>query len=465
MLDATGLMPHQIVGAQWLIDNPTGMLAWQMRCGKTATALRAWECTPQHGPLLVLCPATGRENWAREAKRFSLDPDLPPNVQVLTNSTTPISSAADIVITNYDKLLNPNVAKRLRGRGRWGAIIADEAKALRNVGAQRTQLVYGGGKQKNQRPLVELTDRFWPLEGTPMLNHPAELYPHARALWPQAIEYRGRPMELWEFELQYCQIVQGDYGPKIVGGKNLGELKERLSPHMNRLKLRDVIQDLPPVRVDSWPLDMETTSGVGRYPDAPELMEQLTRQYGAPSDIERFDNDTLAAYLAAIEGQQVHLAALRREVGTLKAIACSFLVRDELEANDEKVVVFAYGREAIATLTKGLAQFQPAVIHGGVEAGKRMAEVDRFTNDPACRVFIGQLEAAGQIIDLSVASNVIFCEAAWSPPINEQALFRVLGVKQKKPVFVRFTYLRGVIDEALNRANARKNAMISQVIN
>lgn len=450
-------MPHQEAGKEWLKGNPTGMLAWQMRVGKTPTTLRAWEDTAEQGPALVLCPATGREMWRREALKWATD--VQPKVQVLKDGNTPIHPAADMVITNYEKLLNPNVVKRLRGSRRWGVIIADEAHRLKSPDAKCTQIFYGGGHHK-QNPLFKYSDRVWPLTGTPIPNHPGEIWTHAYNLWPQAIKYRGdKPMELWEFELGYCLIRQGEHGPVVYGGKNLPELKERLAPHVNRLLLKDVM-DMPPVRIDTWPLDMETTSGEGRYPDAPELLEKLNR-FGSFADIERFDNGTIDAYLACITAEAEHLATLRRETGTLKAIATTFLLREELDNGGAKTIVFAHHRDAIETLHKGLKSYQPAVLHGSTK--DRFAEIDRFQNDPNCRVFIGQLKAAGEIIDLSAAENVLFAEASWTPGDNEQAMFRALGKNQTKPVLVRFTYLNGSVDEAVNRALARKIATISQL--
>lgn len=455
------LDPHQVKGVEWLKANPKGMLAWQMRVGKTATAIRAWEETAEQGPALVIPPATGREMWRREFQRWAIEQHIPPKVQVLKDGNTPIDPNIDVLVVNYEKLLNPNVSKRLRGfPRRWGVIIPDEAHRLKSPDAQCTQLFYGGGHHK-RNPLTHYSDRVWPLTGTPTPNHPGEIWTHAYNLWPEALKYRAdKPMELWEFELGFCVLKQDQRGNyNVVGGKNLAELKQRLAPHVNRLLLKDVV-DMPPVRVDTWPLDMDTTSGEGRYPDAPELLEKLNR-FGSFDDIERFDNTTLDAYLACITAESAHLATLRRETGTLKAIATTFLLREELENGGAKTIVFAHHRDAIETLQKGLKDFQPAVLHGATK--DRYAEIDRFTEDENCRVFIGQLQAAGSIIDLSAAENVLFVEASWTPGDNEQAMFRALGKNQTKPVLVRFTYLKGSVDEAVNRACARKAATIAQL--
>lgn len=468
-LHLDGLMPHQPAGVEWLLQprpaaTPpgSGMLAWDMRCCKTSTVTRAWENDPGIGPSLVLCPATARENWRREFLRFCIDPAYPPNVQVIKSRDDRVDPAADIVVANYDKLDSPEIAYALRnncGRRWWNTLVLDEAHYLKGPNSARTRYVLGGGK-KQQIPLKNYAGRVWELSGTFMPNHPAELWTHCRYLYPDAIMYRGRPMELWEFELHYCQLVQGQHGMRVVGGKNLAELKQRLAPYLNRLKYADVFGADKLPRMDTWPLDMETASG-RRWPDLLELVATLSQRYGSVSDIESFDQKTLDAYLSCINCEHDALASLRHETGTLKAVAVSLLVREELQNGGPKTIVFAWHRDAIETLTKGLKAFNPAVVHGGVPAGtRRDAEVDRFNNDPACKVFIGQIVTAGQIIDLSAAQSIIFAEQSWSPGENAQASLRASGPRQRASVSVRHTYLPGSIDENVVRANARKTAMI-----
>jgi SWI/SNF-related matrix-associated actin-dependent regulator 1 of chromatin subfamily A len=241
----------------------------------------------------------------------------------------------------------------------------------------------------------------------------------------------------------------------------LPELRQRLAPHINRLKRKDVLT-LPPLRIDSWPLDMERTSGRAAWPDNRNFTAKLAH-YG---NVDNFDGATLDAFLACINSNAQHLATLRRETGTLKAIAGSFLLSDELSATtDQKFVVFAHHKDAIDDCWQG--GFSSSTLQrfrGRHPDTKRQGEIDRFNNDPSCRVFIGQLQAAGASINLQAADNVVFIEASWSPGENDQALSRVYRAGQKRPVLVRFTYLRGSIDEAVNRALARKAAMIAQVL-
>jgi hypothetical protein len=460
--DFAGLHWHQGRIVPWLLDTPKALLAWEMGVGKTAPLLRAWELSRERGPALVLCLNTARANWAREIRHFALDPAFPPRIATVRNKAEPFDRGADIVICNYEKLLIPHWHHVLC-TGKWGAVILDEAHRLKNPDGKTTRAVYGPVKHKQKKRLLDSAKRVWLATGTPMPNHPGELYSHCAALWPQHMIYNRHVMERWEFEAAFCEMRQTPYGMAVCGGRNLGELRERLAPVVNVLKRKDVL-NLPPCQIDVWPLDGDAGgAGPVTVPDLPGLMGTLQEKYGSLDDINQFDAKTLDAYLACIHAALLPLPTLRRETAQLKAVFTALTIRDELDCDVGKTVVFAIHREAISTLERALRAYQPAVIHGDVPEARRAAEIDRFQTDPHCRVFIGQLNCAGSSINLQAASNVIFIEASWTPGENEQALSRVYRMGQMRPVVVRFVYLPGSIDEAVSRAIRRKMVTISQV--
>jgi hypothetical protein len=461
--DFAGLRFHQARIVPWLLDTPHALLAWQAGVGKTAPLLRAWELSRERGPALVLCLNTARANWAREIGHFALDPAWPPKVMVARNKNEPFDrDGADIIVINYEKLIIPQWHSMVCTR-KWGALLVDEAHRLKNPDGKTTRAVYGPVRTKQGRRLIDSAKRVWLATGTPMPNHPGELYSHCAALWPEHMIYRGHVMERWEFEAAFCEMRETEYGMAVTGGRNLDELRARLAPVVNMVKRQDVL-NLPPCQVDVWPLDGDVgAAGPVSIPDLPGLMGTLEEKYGSVADIDHFDAKTLDLYLTCIQSAMSPLPTLRRETAQLKAVFTALTISDELENDSTKTVVFAIHREAISTLQWALRAYRPAVIHGDIPEAKRVAEIDRFQTDPRCRVFIGQLNCAGASINLQAANEVIFIEASWTPGDNEQALSRVYRMGQTRPVRVRFVYLPGSIDEAVSRAIRRKMATISQM--
>ena len=93
----------------------------------------------------------------------------------------------------------------------------------------------------------------------------------------------------------------------------------------------------------------------------------------------------------------------------------------------------------------------------------KQAGIDSFQNHPETQVFIGQFQAAGEGVNLTAASSVLFVESSWTPKDMAQAAGRCHRIGQKNSVLVRFATLVGSIDENIQRALRRKTATIKQV--
>jgi SWI/SNF-related matrix-associated actin-dependent regulator 1 of chromatin subfamily A len=156
---------------------------------------------------------------------------------------------------------------------------------------------------------------------------------------------------------------------------------------------------------------------------------------------------------------------LRRWNALRKLVPLGDLLADELARKEyRKVVVFAAHRQLVEGLAERLAEFRPAVIHGGVPSGKRGEIVERFQADSTCRVFLGNLHAAGTGLTLcgrSGCHHVVLAEQDWTPAVNEQALARVVRIGQDRGVFVRVVELEDSLDQRISAVLVRKLREIS----
>ena len=76
------------------------------------------------------------------------------------------------------------------------------------------------------------------------------------------------------------------------------------------------------------------------------------------------------------------------------------------------------------------------MFHGGVPSSKRKDLVDRFRDDPNCRLFLST-DAGGVGLNLQFASVVMNMDLPWNPAVLEQRIGRVHRLGQKQPVRVR----------------------------
>lgn len=418
------LYPYQTEGAEWLASRPAGLLADDCGLGKSPQAITAAKHLKAE-TVVVLCPASVVENWKREFAKF-----------------WPGFTGA--VVRSYDMAVRRGIDIPA-----FDVLIADEAHFLKSKDAKRTRCVFGE-RCDGVGGLVERAKNVFCLTGTPMPNNPGEIWPMLRALAPEAIEINGRPAAYWTFVNRFCRTEENYLGHIVIkGGKNIGDLKTRISPFMLRRKKDDVLPDLPPLTVSTLAIQHDASdSTLGST-------EELRTVRAA---LERGGLDALAQIAP-------HVAQLRRATGLAKVGATARWIVDQLDGGMGKLVVFAHHRDVIVGLAGALraADVKTVWIDGSVPQGERHEVVDRFQKDEKTQVFIGQITAAGTGITLTAASDLLFVESSWVPAENEQAAMRIHRLTQKNACMVRFATLAGSIDERIQEACARKMKDITEM--
>jgi SNF2 family DNA or RNA helicase len=93
--------------------------------------------------------------------------------------------------------------------------------------------------------------------------------------------------------------------------------------------------------------------------------------------------------------------------------------------------------------------------------------VDKFLNERSCRVFVGNIAAAGTALTLvgptCKCSDVVFCESAWTPADNAQAACRVHRIGQHDGVVARMLSAAGTIDDIISDLLVRKARDFTQL--
>src|SRR6187431_2938468 len=91
------LFPHQIEGVAFLLGRRRAILADDMGLGKTRQAIVSLQHASPGGPRLVVCPASVKQNWAREIGLVSSNSSV-----LVIEGSAPIAPTAEWVIVNYD---------------------------------------------------------------------------------------------------------------------------------------------------------------------------------------------------------------------------------------------------------------------------------------------------------------------------------------------------------------------------
>lgn len=459
VVDDDAFRPHQIAGSEWLASAGTRLgLFDDTGTGKTATAIRgAWLLAPAQ--VLVLVPSIVLVNWQREVEKWW--PERRGCVQLVDTTKTRLRDGApSIVVCTHGLSIVPAIAQQLRER-RWGLLVVDEAHQFRGPEAKRTNSLYRLGfaaRWGNPSPLVEQCDRVWLLTATPMPNNCSELWTHVRGLWPEALsDATGKPLTYAGFLQRFCRVRETIYGPKVIGNKNVEQLRALLVGKFLRRKKADVLAELPSIRFETVTLMPK------ELPWELEAIENRLRPKIVAALAER-DTGTPGAAWQALRAEEDH-ARFRQLCGLAKVKPVAELVGDELETKAiDKVLMFAWHVEVVEALAAELAGFGAVCITGGTSAAQRAELVDRFQNDPTCRVLVGNITAAGVGATLTAACEVVFVEMSYVPGDNRQAADRAHRMGQNEKVRVRCVALAHTADEELTANLRNKTRMIREVL-
>jgi superfamily II DNA/RNA helicase len=101
--------------------------------------------------------------------------------------------------------------------------------------------------------------------------------------------------------------------------------------------------------------------------------------------------------------------------------------------------------------------------HGGVPSEKRPALIERFRDDPTCRVFLST-DAGGTGLNLQHASTLVNMDLPWNPAVLEQRIARIHRMGQKRPVRVINFVAKGTIEEGMLSVLAFKRSLSAGIL-
>lgn len=406
------LYDYQKTGVAFLAARTRAYLADTMGLGKTIQAASAarqlWEsgAIPQIPHIVVVCPASTRTNWEREWETWG----CPGKVDIVSYASRELKALAE--------------------RGKPHVVILDEAHYVKNPSAKRT---------RNALTLARRSQYAWLLSGTPMPNHPGELYTPFKYLWPEALQAE-KAHTYARFIRRFCKVAITPWGEKPYGVRNAEILYGMIRPVMLRRTLEGVGLDLPPLRV--------TRSWLRREDVNQLILTELE---------EKVSLDNMDA--------QEYTSTVRRMLGVLKAGPIARLLAEEYQDGQwDRIVVMAHHREVLDIIQRIFREEDMVVLRldGRTPANQRQDMMDQF-NQGKAPVFLGQQTASGVGINLQTASEIVLVEPDWTPDGNWQAIKRIHRIGQDQPCRARIFTVNETLDEHIIETIYKKTRMQEEV--
>ena len=105
---------------------------------------------------------------------------------------------------------------------------------------------------------------------------------------------------------------------------------------------------------------------------------------------------------------------------------------------DHKALVFSQFLGMLGLIRDALTKLgiDHEYFDGSSTIQEREKAIDRFQNDPNCRVFLISLKAGGVGLNLTAADYVYIVDPWWNPAVEQQAIDRTHRIGQTKNIFV-----------------------------
>jgi SNF2 family DNA or RNA helicase len=94
----------------------------------------------------------------------------------------------------------------------------------------------------------------------------------------------------------------------------------------------------------------------------------------------------------------------------------------------------------------------------------RQALVNRFQNEPECKVFLMTLKTGGVGLNLTAADTIFIYDPWWNKAAENQAIDRAHRIGQKNKVLAYKLISLGTIEEKILKLQELKNELFDNVI-
>ena len=446
------LYPYQVEGALFAARAGRCLIGDEMGLGKTIQAIAAAELFARHfgvSRVLVVCPTSLKHQWKNEIERFT-----DRSVQVIhgLRAQRLVQYREDVFckITNYETLVRD---ADLIDTWAPELVIADEAQRIKNWNTIAARAL----KRISSPYAVVLT-------GTPLENRLEELI----SIVQFVDQHRLGPT----WRLLDAHQTRDEVG-RVIGYRALDRISQTLAPVMLRRRKAEVLTQLP-ARVDNRIFVPLTAQQRVHHDENGAIVTRIVIRWRKTGYLSDSDQRRLQCALQNMRMACNSTFLLDHETDHGNKVDELMTLLDEvLEDPAAKVVVFSQWlgthelirrRLAVRAPTQQKQAWGHVLFSGNVPGDKRGALVDRFHNDPDCRLFLST-DAGGVGLNLQHAAAVVVnMDLPWNPAVLEQRIGRVHRMGQSRGVQVVNFVGQGSIEEGILSILAFKKSLFAGVL-
>lgn len=410
------LYPYQVEGMLHLAFNERALLADEMGLGKTIQAIAACELLRRLKGIkrvLVIVPASLKTEWEEQILKFtSLPVNLIQGARHMRLQQYKLD--AFFYLMNYEQVRND--WEEIQEILSPDVIILDEAQRIKNWQAKTSTKI-----KRLKSPYAFV------LTGTPLENRIDEVYSLMQVIDPTLFG------PLFRFNREFYVF---DEKGKTIGLKNIDQLHERLKGVLLRRRKNEVEDQLPDRLINFYFVKMEPEQQL-RYD---EYVDKVARLMAATKNrpLRKEESEFLQLYLSCMRMlcDTPYILDQTCEICP-KLTELEEILGQLLADKENKIIIFSEWTRMLELIQKLLKKLNIdyALHTGSVPQDKRRLEINRFKQDPNCRLFLSS-DSGATGLNLQAANVVINMDLPWNPAKYEQRIARAWRKHQNRIVQV-----------------------------
>ncbi|MGE4073987.1 MAG: DEAD/DEAH box helicase, partial [Reyranella sp.] len=442
------LFPYQAEGVLFAARVGRALIGDDMGLGKTIQAIGATELLARLfgvTRVLVVCPTSLKYQWQSEIERF-LGRRPERAVRVIAGGR--VQRRKDFALDDFCKITNyEKLEPDLDLIAAWApeVVIVDEAQRIKNWNTIAARAL----------KCIDSAYAFV-LTGTPLENKLEELV----SIVQFVDQHRLGPT----WKLLHEHQVKDESG-RVVGYTALEKIGQTLAPIMIRRRKSEVLRQLPG-RTDQNILVPMTEMQLDYHRENAAIVMRIVQRWRKTGFLSDKDQRRMTCALQnmRMSCDSTYLVDNETDHG-VKADELAALLVDLFADPDAKAVVFSQWTRTHDIVIRRLEAHGIGYVsfHGGVASENRPALVQRFRDDPACRVFLST-DAGSTGLNLQHASTLINMDLPWNPAVLEQRAARIHRLGQVRPVRIVNFVAKGTIEEGMLSVLAFKRSLSAGIL-
>lgn len=478
------LYPFQRAGVAFLALAERALLGDEVGTGKTVQTIMTLRRLATYGhevfPAVCIVPNSTKGQWAKHWEEWW--PGV--TVSVVDGSATKrrraLEEPADVYVMHWQSVrlhsrLAPYGGIRLLrcGEHRGGdpdlkesrcqvhdrelqqipvrTVVVDEAHRMKDVTSQQTRAVWSVQRGKQVRYRISLS-------GTPVADHPGDLWPIMHGLAPE--EYPTRE----SFERRYCLTTWSPFGGNnIVGIKptHRDEFFGFFDARFRRMPKALVLPFLPPMVYERRDSEMVPKQAKAYREMDEELMTRTEEGdlIVAPGSLARNIRLTqfASAYATVENDHDVRLAEPSPKLDIMEEI---------IQDAAKPLVICAEHRQLIELASARLEKrkIPHHCLVGGLTSDQRTRMLLDL-EEGRVRVLLFTMSAGGEGVNMTAADTIIRLQRSWSMLTNVQSVGRVhrIGSEQHRSITVIDVVTPGTVEERQFQVYAEKMKRLEEI--